>query len=130
MDEREWEAWAVGDDPDAPPPGIDPYPPDDFSPQEGALGMPVPPPWASAASQGGHMTRGPVAPRFTVSALLDLRGTEPPTVELSWHIDDKVTVIFRSNNINQFLGLIGSPTEVRLALTKGLAAIDRAESER
>lgn len=68
--------------------------------------------------------------RFMVSARLNLRGTQPPTIELAWHADaGAVTLLFRGNNINQFLAFDGTPQEIRQALTKGLERLDRAVTD-
>jgi hypothetical protein len=109
MSEQEWQAWAEGDDPDTPPPGMDPFPPEDFGPLS--------------------EKRRPAA-RVTASTRLNLRGTEPPTIELAWNaVAGTVTLLFRGNNINQFLGFDGTPQEVRQALTKGLERLDQAVAD-
>lgn len=71
------------------------------------------------------------AVRFMVSVRLHLRGTFPPTIEVGMReVDGEVTLLFRGNNINQFVAFVGTAQEVRAALEKGLAAVDRAEAER
>lgn len=70
------------------------------------------------------------ASRVMVSARLNLHGTQPPTIELAWHADaGAVTLLFRGNNINQFLGFDGTPQEVRQTLTRGLERLDKAVAD-
>jgi hypothetical protein len=70
------------------------------------------------------------APRLSSATLLHLGGAEAPTVRALWHDAGQLGVTFRGDDASTYLGLVGTPQEVRLALAKGLAAIDRAVAER
>lgn len=73
----------------------------------------------------------PTAVRFMASVQLHLRGTHPPSIEVGMREEDgEVTLLFRGNNINQIMAFVGTAQEVRAALEKGLAAVDRAEADR
>jgi len=70
------------------------------------------------------------APRLSTATLLHLRGAEAPEVRTFWDGDDILGVSWQGATAVQYLGLVGTPHEVRLALASGLAAIDRAVAGR
>lgn len=69
------------------------------------------------------------APWVSSHTTLHLRGTEAPEVQVHWQDGGAVSVIFNPAGM-QSISFYGTPQEVRLALAKGLAAIDRAVKER
>jgi len=69
------------------------------------------------------------APHFVSASALHLKGADAPNVWTTWHDDGTVSVLF-DGGPNQYFGFAGTPQEVRLALAKGLAAVDRAVKER
>jgi len=60
---------------------------------------------------------------------LHLEGTEAPRVEARW-VDEYLSVSFEGGTAVHSISFRGTPQEVRLALAKGLAAVDRAVAER
>ena len=69
------------------------------------------------------------APSFVSHSALHLKGTDAPHTWTVWHDDGTLSVLFNAA-ANQYVGFSGTPQEVRLALAKGLAAVDRAVAER
>jgi hypothetical protein len=69
------------------------------------------------------------APRLSSHSILQLKGADAPNVWTLWHEHGTLSVTFDAG-ANQSIGLAGTPQELRLALAKGLAAIDRAVAER
>ncbi len=68
-------------------------------------------------------------PNLSVLATLHLQGADAPEPWTLWHPDGQLGIHFEGQaNLN--IGFAGTPQEVRLALAKGLAAVDRAEAER
>jgi hypothetical protein len=67
------------------------------------------------------------APWVGTVVCLHLEGTDAPRVEARWVADDLVSVEFDAFPAS--ISFRGTPQEVRLALAKGLAAIDRAVAE-
>lgn len=61
---------------------------------------------------------------------LHLEGTEAPRVEAHWVGDEYVSLSFESGAVVQSISFRGTPQEIRLALAKGLAAVNRAVKER
>jgi len=66
---------------------------------------------------------------LTTATALHLQGADAPNVWTVWHDDGTVSVMF-DGAPNQYFGFAGTPQEIRLALAKGLAAVDRAVAER
>ena len=68
-------------------------------------------------------------PYLASHSTLDLKGADAPRVWTVWHPDGTLSVVFDAQ-ANQSIGLIGTPTEIRFALARGLAEVDRAVEER
>ena len=69
------------------------------------------------------------APWVSSYACLHLKGTKAPTVETRWQPGGDLSMVYEATGM-QTLGFYGTPQEIRLALAKGLAAVDRAVAER
>jgi len=69
------------------------------------------------------------APWVGSTVCLHLEGTEAPQVDARW-VDEYLSVSFEGGTAVHSISFRGTPQEVRLALAKALAAVDRAEKER
>lgn len=69
------------------------------------------------------------APFVSSHTALHLKGTEAPEVRAYWQADGAMSVLFNPSAM-QSISFYGTPQEIRVALAKGLAAVDRAVKER